>query len=335
MNKINIAIVGATGNVGRKIVEILEEREFPANELYLVASSKSLGKKISFKDSAITVQNLDSFDFSKVNVVFSCVSSSITKKYIDKAISSGCVIIDKSSLFRMDEDVPLIVPEVNEHLISDVPNRKIISSPNCVVIPLAVALSPLDSVYKIKRVIVSTYQSVSGAGKDHMDELFDQTKSCFMPNTLPSKKFERQIAFNIIPKIDSFSESGDTLEEEKICQELKKIIGSHIQVTATCVRVPVFVGHSISCNVEFENDVTAFEAEEILSEAEGVNLISTDGDMKYITPKEIAGEDMVFVSRVRKDKSNPNSLNMWIVSDNLRKGAATNAVQILESLRLI
>ena len=330
--KFNIAVVGATGNVGRRIISILAERDFPVQSLKAYASRASSGKKISFGDNTITVEALENANFKDIDIVFSCVSSSIVHSFYNKAIEAGAIIIDKSSLFRMDNDVPLIVPEVNEHLLDKIPERKIIASPNCCVIPLVVGLSAFENYAKINRVILSTFQSVSGAGKEFMDELYEQTKSTFLPTKLDSKKFERQIAFNVIPKIDSFNENFDTKEEEKIIEETKKILGNHINVSATCVRVPVFVGHSISLNIEFDKHISRLEAEEILQEAEGVNLISQDGDMKYITPVEVAGEDLVYISRVREDLSRPNCLNMWISCDNLRKGAATNAVQIAEIL---
>lgn len=334
MKKINIAIAGSTGTTGRKVIEILEEREISIDNIYALASSKSSGKKISFNDSEITVSNIDHFDFSKVDVVFSCMPSSLTKKYSDKMISGGAILIDKSSYYRMREDVPLIVPEVNEDKIIDLPKSKIISSPNCVAIPLSLTLSPLINAAKIKRVILSTYQSVSGAGKEGMDELYNQTKTSFMPNLMSeSKKFERQIAFNLIPKIDDFDDNGDTFEETKIIEETQKILNQKIPISVTSVRVPIFIGHSMSVNIEFESEMDANLVEEILQESEGINLISTKGDSKYLTPKEIQGDDMVYVSRVRLDKSRPNSINLWICSDNTRKGAATNAVQILESIR--
>lgn len=330
----NIAIVGATGNVGCKILEILKDREFPINKAHALASRSSVGKKISFgEDDVISVEALEGFNFNNIDIVFSCVESNIVKTYAKSAIDKGCVIIDKSSLFRQDADVPLIVPEVNSHLLSNIPAKRIIASPNCCVIPLVTALSPLHNASKIKRIVVSTYQSVSGAGKEYMDDLYNQTKSVFLFHEPMKSKFERQIAFNIIPKIDSFNSDGDTLEEEKICLETKKILGSDVEITATSVRVPVFIGHSLSVNVEFEKHISPEEAEEILSEAEGVVVLERSGEMKFITPTEIAGEDSVYVSRIRSDQSRPHSLNLWITADNLRKGAATNAVQIAECLK--
>lgn len=329
--KYNIAIVGATGNVGRKIAQVLAEREFPVGNIYALASQKSEGKQISFgEDKILTVSALDKFDFKNADIVFSCVDSNIVKTFINKATGAGCIIIDKSSLFRMDPNVPLIVPEVNEHILINLAKGSVIASPNCCVIPLVVALSPLNNAAKIKRIVVSTYQSVSGAGKEYMDELYNQTKSTYMPEKMDPGKFERQIAFNLIPKIDEFLEDGYTAEEDKICRETQKILGSHINITTTSVRVPVFIGHSLSVNVEFESSITAEEAEEILSESDGIALVAQDGKTKYVTPIEVVSEDLVYVSRIRDDKSRPNTLNLWIVCDNLRKGAATNAVQIAE-----
>ncbi len=329
--KLNIAVVGATGNVGLKILAILKERNFPINEIHVLASRKSVGKKVSFgEDDVITVKSLEDFTFTNIDIVFSCVSSDVVKLYIEKAINAGAIIIDKSSLFRQDSNVPLVVPEVNMHLISDTIKSRIIASPNCCVIPLVTATSPLHDAAKIKRIVISTYQSVSGAGKDYMDELYNQTKSTFLASKLRASKFEKQIAFNIIPKIDQFNANGDTLEEEKLCNEIKKILGNTIQVSATCVRVPVFIGHALSVNIEFENKISSIEAEEILAESEGIVLIKRDSTTQYITPVESVGEDTVYVCRIRDDTSRPNSLNMWIVSDNLRNGSATNAVQIAE-----
>jgi aspartate-semialdehyde dehydrogenase len=334
--KFNIAVVGATGNVGRKVISSLAERNFPINKIYALASNASRGKKVSFgEDEILTVESLENFDFKNIDIVFSCVDGKIVKNFYQKAISQGCIIIDKSSLFRLDKDVPLIVPEVNEHLIATLPSRGIVASPNCCVIPLVTALSPLHSAARIKRIVLSTYQSVSGAGKDFMDELYSQTKSSFMPDKSPPAKFEKQIAFNLIPKIDSFLEDGTTAEEQKIIDETKKILGANIGVSATCVRVPVFIGHSLSVNIEFEKNLSQEEAIEILEESEGVAVITDKSELKYITPVEAAGEDLVYVSRIREDKSLKNSLNLWIVSDNLRKGAATNAVQIAEILARI
>ena len=330
---INIAVVGATGNVGRKVLEILKERSFPVRNAYALASRGSVGKKVSFgEDEVLPIETLENFDFSKTDIVFSCVNSDVTESYYKNAIKAGATIIDKSSLFRQDPEIPLIVPEVNSHILSELPKSRIISSPNCCVIPLVTALSPLDHAAKIKRIIVSTYQSVSGAGKEYMDDLYNQTKSSFLFHEPIEGKFERKIAFNLIPKIDDFNANGDSLEEEKICQETVKILGRHLAISVTSVRVPVFIGHSLSVNIEFENHLSATEAEEILSEAEGVVVLEQESNMQYITPVEVVGDDSVYVCRIRNDPSRNNCLNLWIVSDNLRKGAATNAVQIAESI---
>lgn len=331
--KFNVAIIGATGNTGRKILSILDERDFPVGTVHALASRSSKGKQVSFGESKIlTIGALDEFDFKNVDIVFSCVDAKILASFYEKATSQGAIIIDKSSMFRLDDDVPLVVPEVNEHLLFELPKRRIISSPNCCVIPLVTALAPLNAAAKIKRIIISTYQSVSGAGKEYMDELYNQTKSTYMADSVASAKFERQIAFNIIPKIDNFSDLGDTGEETKIILETQKILGKHIGVSVTCVRVPVFIGHSLSVNVEFEQGISPQEAEELLSEAESIAVFAQDGESKYITPVEVVGEDMVYVSRIRRDDSRANSLNLWVVADNLRKGAATNAVQIAEAI---
>ncbi|MDX2050172.1 MAG: aspartate-semialdehyde dehydrogenase [Rickettsiaceae bacterium] len=333
MKKYNVAVVGATGNVGRKLISILDERNFPVEDLYALASKNSLHKKISFGDEKIlSVQQLDNFDFTKVDLVLSCVNSNITKSYIDKAIKANCTIIDKSSLFRNDPDVALVVPEVNEHEILRAQNKKIIASPNCCVIPLVTILSPLHQDFKIKRIVISTYQSVSGAGRAHMDELYNQTKSTYMPEKLHPEKFDKQIAFNILPKIDDIESNGNTVEEQKIISETKKILGADIGVSVTAVRVPVFVSHALSVNVEFTKPFDLEEIFEILQETESVAIVRDDSELKYITPVEVTGEDLVYVARVRKDDSTQNALSLWICADNLRKGAALNAVQIAEKL---
>ncbi len=330
MKKYNIAVVGATGNVGRKVLSILSERKFPISEIYGVASRSSLGKKVSFGDAELRAHSLEQFDFKKVDFVFSCTNENVLRGYVDQAIDAGCRIIDKSSLFRLDEDVPLIVPEVNEHLLA--PDNKIISSPNCCVIPLVTALSPLNNAAKIKRVVVSTYQSVSGAGKDGMQELYNQTKSSFMPDKTPPKIFERQIAFNVIPKIGDILDNGYSSEEEKICLETRKILGNNIAISAMCVRVPVFVGHSLSVHVEFENEINHQEAIELLEESESIEVGAYNAPQSFVTPVETVENDMIYVSRVRKDISCKNSLSLWIACDNIRKGAALNAVQIAEKI---
>lgn len=333
MKKYNIAVVGATGNVGRETLNILAERNFPVDQVYALASPESIGRKVSFGEGRILIiDSLDNFDFSKVDIVFSSAGSNVSRKFVLDATKAGAIVIDKTSLFRMEENVPLIVPEVNGHLVKKYKDSRIIANPNCVAIPMAVALKPLDNAAKIKRVVASTYQSTSGAGRKAMDELHDQTKSKFMLHQLESEFFEKQIAFNIIPKIGDFEDDGYSDEELKISQELAKILGGHVMTTVTSVRVPIFIGHSISINVEFEKEISALEAAEILSEADGVRMLMQDSDSPYITPVEIVGEDEVFVMRVREDKTKANSLNMWVTCDNLRKGAALNAVQIAEEL---
>lgn len=328
--KYNIAVVGASGNTGRETLNILAERNFPINQIYAIASRESLGMKISFgEDKTVKAQSLDDFDFSKVDIVFGCAGSAISKQFADKAVAAGAIVIDKTSLFRMDAEVPLIIPEVNGHKIG---KAKIIANPNCVAIPICMALKPLDNAAKIKKVVVSTYQSTSGAGKKAMDELYEQTKGKYLYQDSTSKIFERQIAFNVIPKIGDFEDDGYTDEEIKITREVAKIMGDHVRLTATSVRVPVFVGHAISLNVKFDGEMTAQEAYEILAESDGLTVLSQEGDEKYVTPVEIVGEDSVFISRIRNDNTTKNAINMWIVCDNLRKGAALNAVQIAEDL---
>jgi aspartate-semialdehyde dehydrogenase len=330
MKKYNIAVVGATGNVGRTTIKVLEERNFPVNNIYLLASQKSLGKKISFGDKTeLSVLDLEQFDFNNVDIVFMCAGSSISKKYHEKIIQSGSIIIDKSSYLRMREDIPLIVPEVNSHLLRNLSKPIIICNPNCCVIPMVVALKPLDNAVKIKRIVASTYQSVSGAGKGAMDELYAQTKAKYSFQNVENKHFDKQIAFNIIPKIGDFNEEGNSDEEIKISQEFSKIMERKIKMSVTCVRVPVFVGHSISLNVEFEGKITRDEAEELLEEHENIGLIR---DNNIITPIDVVGDDMVYVSRIREDNSQDNTLNIWVSSDNLLKGAALNSVQIVENL---
>jgi aspartate-semialdehyde dehydrogenase len=331
--KYNIAIVGATGNVGRETIKILAERNFPVSKVYAIASQGSLGKKISFgEDEVLVVEALEDFDFSNVDIVFSSAGSKISKQFVSKATAQGAVVIDKTSLFRMDKDVPLIVPEVNSTEIAKFKKLGIIANPNCITIPIATILKPLDNAVSIKRIVISTYQSTSGAGAKAMDELYEQTKAKYYYQSSDNKAFERQIAFNVIPKIDSFEPDGYTGEETKIINELRKILGNHTVVTATCVRVPVFIGHSIALNVEFDGEMNASDAYELLSEADGIVAIPQNSEEKYTTPVESVGQDEVFVSRIRDDASQKNTINMWVVTDNLRKGAALNAVQIAESL---
>lgn len=328
-----IAVVGATGNVGREILQTLAERNFPAREVVALASSRSVGKEVSYGDTKILkVQALEHYDFRDTEIALFSPGSSVSKEYAPKAAAAGCVVIDNTSFFRMEKDIPLIVPEVNPDAIGEFRKRNIIANPNCSTIQMVTALKPLHEAATIKRIVVSTYQSVSGAGKDAMDELYDQTKKLYVNQHEDPKKFTKRIAFNVIPHIDSFMADGNTKEEWKMVEETKKILDPNIKVSATCVRVPVFVGHAESVNVEFAKPLSAAQAREILSDAEGVAVIDMPEDGGYSTPVEIAGEDAVFVSRIREDASQPNTLNLWIVADNLRKGAALNAVQIAEQL---
>ncbi len=327
----NIAIVGATGNVGRKLVEVLEKKKFPLTELFLVASSKSEGKKISFSGKEHTVIDLEKFDFSKVKVAFFAAGSAIAEKWAHIA-AEKTIVIDNSKFFRKDPDIPLIVPEVNSKELINVKNKNIIANANCSVIPLVVALKPLHDLYNIKRIVVSTYQSVSGAGKDPMDELLSQTQEFFQNKKLESKYFTKQIAFNAIPHIDSFLEDGYTKEEQKTNDEVKKILDNKIKITSTCVRIPVLVSHSLSVNVEFNKKYNLDEIKNVLSTSPGCKLIDEYKDGGYITPVEAENKFETFISRIREDKSQLNSINLWIVSDNLLKGAALNAVEIAEAL---
>tara|TARA_R110000850_G_scaffold109292_6_gene222072 strand:+ start:4150 stop:5172 length:1023 start_codon:yes stop_codon:yes gene_type:complete len=328
-----VVIADATGNVGREMLNILAERHFPVDEIVALASRKSLGTEVSFGDKTLKTKDLDTFDFTGWDIALFAVGSEATKKYAPKAAKAGCVVIDNSSLYRYDPDIPLIVPEVNAHAIHDYSKKNIIANPNCSTAQMVVALKPLHDRATIKRVVVSTYQSVSGAGKEGMDELWDQTKSIYNPtDDKPAKKFTKQIAFNVIPHIDVFMDSGDTKEEWKMMVETKKIVDPKIKVTATCVRVPVFVGHAESINIEFEDHLDENEARDILREAPGVMVIDKREDGGYVTPIECAGDFATFISRIRQDSTIDNGLNLWCVSDNLRKGAALNAVQIAELL---
>ena len=327
----NIAIIGATGNVGRKLIEVLEKKKFPITELFLVASSKSEGKKISFSGKEHTVIDLEKFDFSKVKVAFFAAGSAIAEKWAHVA-AEKTIVIDNSKFFRKDPDIPLIVPEVNSKELIHVKNKNIIANANCSVIPLVVALKPLHDLYNVKRIVVSTYQSVSGAGKDPMDELLSQTQEFFQNKKLESKYFTKQIAFNAIPHIDSFLEDGYTKEEQKTNDEVKKILDNKIKITSTCVRIPVLVSHSLSVNVEFNKKYNLDEIKNVLSTSPGCKLIDEHKDGGYITPVEAENKFETFISRIREDKSQPNSINLWIVSDNLLKGAALNAVEIAEAL---
>jgi len=327
----NIAIVGATGNVGRKIIEVLENKNFPISELFLIASAKSAGKKISFKDKEHSVIDLEKFDFSKVKIAFFAAGSAIAEKWAHIA-AEKTIVIDNSKFFRKDPDIPLIVPEVNSKELVHLKNKNIIANANCSVIPLVVALKPLHDLYTIKRIVASTYQSVSGAGKAPMDELLSQTKEYFENKNLKSKYFTKQIAFNVIPHIDSFLENGYTKEEQKTTDEVKKILDKKIKITSTCVRIPVLVSHSISANVEFDKKCNLEEIKNVLSTSPGCKVVDEQKDGGYITPVEAENKYETFISRIRQDDSQPNAINMWIVSDNLLKGAALNAVEIAESL---
>ncbi|NDV02660.1 aspartate-semialdehyde dehydrogenase [Pseudoroseicyclus tamaricis] len=328
-----IAVAGATGNVGREMLNILAEREFPADEVVALASRKSLNTEMSYGDKTLKTKDLDTFDFTGFDIALFAIGSEATKQYAPKAAAAGCVVIDNSSLYRYDSEIPLIVPEVNPQAIHGYARKNIIANPNCSTAQMVVALKPLHDRAKIKRVVVSTYQSVSGAGKEGMDELWDQTKSIYNPtDDKPPKKFTKQIAFNVIPHIDVFLDSGETKEEWKMVAETKKIIDPSIKVTATCVRVPVFVGHSEAVNIETEEFLDEDEARDILRESPGVMVIDKREDGGYITPIDCVGDFATFVSRIRQDSTIDNGLNMWVVSDNLRKGAALNAVQIAELL---
>jgi len=327
-----VAVVGATGNVGREILNILAERGFPADEVVALASRRSLGTEISYGDKVLKCKALEHYDFSDTDICLMSAGSSVSKEYSPKIGAAGCVVIDNSSCWRYDNDVPLIVPEVNADAITGFTKKNIIANPNCSTAQLVVALKPLHDAAKIKRVVVSTYQSVSGAGKDAMDELFNQTRAIYVNDSVEPEKFTKRIAFNVIPHIDVFMEDGYTKEEWKMDVETKKILDPKISLTATCVRVPVFVGHSEAVNVEFENPITADQAREILREAPGLLVIDKREDEGYMTPFEATGEDATYISRIREDKTVKNGLNFWCVSDNLRKGAALNAIQIAEVL---
>ena len=327
----NIAIVGATGNVGRKILEVLEKKEVQIENLYLLASSRSVGKKISFNGKEHIVEDLEKFDFSTVKIAFFAAGSSVAEKWAHVA-AEKTIVVDNSKFFRKDADIPLIVPEVNPKQLTQVKNRNIIANANCSVIPVVVALKPLHDLYNVKRIVISTYQSVSGAGKGPMDELLSQTQDYFNNKELESKNFTKQIAFNAIPHIDSFLENGYTKEEQKTTDEIKKILDKKIKVTSTCVRIPVLVSHSISVNVEFDKKCNLDEIRKVLSTSPGCKVIDEHKDGGYITPVEAEDKFETFISRIRLDESQKNTINMWIVSDNLLKGAALNAIQIAEAL---
>jgi aspartate-semialdehyde dehydrogenase len=328
-----VAVVGATGNVGRELLQILAEREFPADEVAALASSRSVGAEVSYGDDDILkVQNLDTFDFKGIDFVLSSAGAKISAEFAPRAARSGAIVIDNTSHFRMDPDVPLVVPEVNAHAIAGYEKKNIIANPNCSTIQMVVALKPLHDIAKVTRVVVATYQSVSGAGKEAMDELFAQTRAIYVNDPLVREQFTKQIAFNVIPHIDVFMDDGMTKEEWKMMVETKKILDPGIKVTATCVRVPVFIGHAEAVNVEFERPISADQARKALRAAPGVSVVDHRADEGFVTPAECVGEDAVFVSRIREDQTVENGLSLWVVSDNVRKGAALNAVQIAERL---
>ncbi len=327
-----VAVVGATGNVGREMLDILAERRFPADEVVAIASRRSQGIEVSFGDKTLKVKALENYDFADIDICLMSAGGSVSKEWSPKIAAKGAVVIDNSSAWRYDADVPLVVPEVNADAVAGFTRKGIIANPNCSTAQLVVALKPLHDHARIKRVVVSTYQSVSGAGKDAMDELFAQTKAVYTTGDIEAKKFPRRIAFNLIPHIDVFMEDGYTKEEWKMMAETKKILDPAIKLTATCVRVPVFISHSEAVTVEFENPITPDEARDILRRAPGCIVIDKREDGGYATPYEVAGEDATYISRIREDATVENGLAMWVVSDNLRKGAALNAVQIAECL---
>ncbi|EKF19062.1 aspartate-semialdehyde dehydrogenase [Nitratireductor pacificus] len=327
-----IAVAGATGNVGREMLNILEERGFPADEVVALASRRSVGTEVSYGDKTLKVKALETYDFSDTDICLMSAGGTVSKEYSPKIGKQGCVVIDNSSAWRYDQDVPLIVPEVNPDDLAGFTRKNIIANPNCSTAQLVVALKPLHDVATIKRVVVSTYQSVSGAGKEGMDELFEQTRAVFVADPISTSKFTKRIAFNVIPHIDVFMEDGFTKEEWKMVAETKKMLDPKIKLTATCVRVPVFIGHSEAVNIEFEKPMTPDEARDILREAPGCQVIDKQEDGGYVTPYESAGEDATYISRIREDATVENGLAMWVVSDNLRKGAALNTIQIAELL---
>jgi aspartate-semialdehyde dehydrogenase len=326
-----VAVVGATGNVGREMINILSERDFPVAQLHAIASSRSIGMDVAFGDHTLKAESLERFDFKGVDIVLSSPGAKVSAEFAPRAAKAGAVVIDNTSFWRMDKDVPLVVPEVNPQAIAHM-KKGIIANPNCSTIQMVVALKPLHDIAKIKRVVVATYQSVSGAGRDAMDELFNQTRAVFVNDPLTKERFTKEIAFNVIPHIDVFMDDGATKEEWKMAVETRKILGGDIAVMATCVRVPVFVGHGEAVNVEFESAISVETARAALRKGPGISVVDHRVDEGYVTPKEAAGEDSVFVSRIRKDPTVPNGLALWVVADNLRKGAALNAVQIAEVL---
>jgi aspartate-semialdehyde dehydrogenase len=327
-----VAVVGATGNVGREMLNILEERRFPVDAVVPLASSRSVGKEVGFGEQRLKVKALEGFDFSGVDIALFSAGSKVSEDHAPGAAKQGCVVIDNSSRFRMDPDVPLVVPEVNAGAVAGFAKKNILANPNCSTAQMVVALKPLHDEATIKRVVVATYQSTSGAGKDAMDELFTQTRGIYVNDPIEPKQFAKQIAFNVIPHIDVFMDDGSTKEEWKMVVETKKILDPTIKVTATCVRVPVFVGHSEAINVEFEKPITAERARAVLRQAPGVMVVDKREPGGYVTPVECVGDYATFVSRIREDATLDNGLSLWVVSDNLRKGAALNAVQIAEVL---
>ena len=327
-----VAVVGATGNVGREVLNILSERKFPVSRVDVLASRRSQGREVSFGDKTLKIQALEFYDFAKADIALFACGSGPTKTYAPKAAEAGCVVIDNSSLYRMEKDVPLIVPEVNPDDIAGYSKRNIIANPNCSTAQLVVALKPLHDISPIRRIVVSTYQSVSGAGNEAMDELFTQTRAVFVNDELKRENFTKQIAFNVIPHIGDFNKDGGTTEEQKMVDETHKMLDPKIAVTVTCVRVPVFVGHSEAVNIEFSAPLSVAKARKALEDAPGLLVVDRREDGGYVTPIECVGEYETFVSRLREDSSVENGLNMWVVSDNLRKGAALNAVQIAELL---
>ncbi len=328
-----VAVIGATGNVGRELLQILSERDFPADDVIPLASEKSAGREVSFgEDETLKVRDLATFDFRGVDIALSSPGASVSAQFSPKAAKAGCVVIDNTSHFRMDPEVPLVVPEVNRDAIADYGRRNIIANPNCSTIQMVVAMKPLHDLAVIRRAVVATYQSVSGAGRAGMDELFNQTRGIYVNDPVVKETFTKQIAFNVIPHCDQFMEDGSTKEEWKMMVETKKILDPTIKMSVTCVRVPVFIGHSEAINLEFEDAISVEEARAALREAPGVVVVDHRADEGYVTPVECAGEDAVYVSRIREDPTVDNGLNLWVVSDNLRKGAALNAVQIAEAL---
>ena len=333
MKKVNIAVVGATGNVGREMLQTLAERNFPYAKVHALASGKSAGAKVSFgENTVLDVQDLSKFDFKGIDICLSSAGAKVSADFAPRAAAAGCVVIDNTSHFRMDTDIPLVVPEVNPEAIAGYKKRNIIANPNCSTIQMLVALKPLHDLATITRIVVATYQSVSGAGKEAMDELFTQTRAIFVNDAIVKEQFRKQIAFNVIPQIDVFMEDGNTKEEWKMVVETQKILDPAIKVSATCVRVPVFIGHAEAVNVEFAKPLSVAQARAALKKAKGVTVVDHQHEDGFVTPVECAGEDATFVSRLRQDTTVEHGLNMWVVADNLRKGAALNAVQIAEIL---